>query len=63
MVGLIEAADSGLIPSRVKPTTVTLVFAAFRLDARHETDRVENKLVRLLVVSLGKVYLGVVGYS
>ena len=29
------AVDAGLILSRVKPTTLKLVFTAFRLDAQH----------------------------
>ena len=37
------AADSGLIPSWIKPVTLILVFAASLLDAQHERDSVENK--------------------
>ena len=48
-----EAADSGLIPSRVKPMTLKLVFTASRLDAQHQRDSVENKPTSLLV-PLGK---------
>ena len=49
-----EAVDSGLIPSRVKPMTLKLVFTAFLLDAQRQRDSVENKLASLFVVSLGK---------
>ena len=37
------ASDSGLIPSRVKPMTLKLVFTASLLDAQHQRDSVENK--------------------
>ena len=47
------AADSGLIPSRVKPMILKLVFAASLLDAQHERDSVDNKPASLLVVPLG----------
>ena len=50
---------SGLIPSRVKPMTLKLVFTASLLDAQHLTDGVENKPVSLLVVPLGKALSGV----
>ena len=49
-----EALDSGLIPSRVKPMTLKLVFTASLLDAQHQRDTGENKLASLFVVSLGK---------
>ena len=44
------AIDSGLIPSRVKPLTLKLVFIAFLLDAQHKRDSVENKPASLLVL-------------
>ena len=46
--------DLGLIPGRVKPMAIKLVFTAFLLDAQHYTDSVENKPASLLVVPLGK---------
>ena len=49
------AVDLGLIPSRVKPMTIKLVFTASLLDVRHCRDSVENKPASLLVVPLGKV--------
>ena len=38
-----EAVDSDLIPSRVKPMTLKLVFTASMLDDQYETDSVKNK--------------------
>ena len=35
--------DSSLIPSRVKPMILKLVFTASLLDAQHYKDSVENK--------------------
>ena len=49
----VRAVDSGLIPSRVKPMTLKLVFTASLLDAPYEKDSVENKPASLLV-PLGK---------
>ena len=49
-----EALDSGLIPSRVKPMTLKLVFTASLLGVQHQRDSGENKLASLFVVSLGK---------
>ena len=48
------AVDSGLIPSRVKPMTLRLVFTASLLDNQHKRDSVKNKPASLLVVSLVK---------
>ena len=48
------AVESGLIPSRVKPMTLKLVFTASLLDAQHQRDSVENKLASRLVAPLGK---------
>ena len=48
------AVDLSLIPSRVKPVTLNLVFTAFLLDAQHQRDNVENKPASLRVVPLGK---------
>ena len=53
------AVNSGLIPSRVNPMTLKLVFTAFLLDAKHEGDSVENKPASSLVVLLGKVLNGI----
>ena len=46
--------DLGVIPSRVKPKTLELVFAASLLHVQHNGDSVENKPASLLVVPLGK---------
>ena len=55
-----EAVDSGLIPSRVKPMTLKLVFAAASLlDAQHYRDSVENKQASLFVVRLEKTLSGI----
>ena len=54
-----RAVDSGLIPSRVKPMTLKLVFTATLLDGQHLRDSVENKPASLLVVSLGKAHSGI----
>ena len=51
--------DSDLIPSRVKPMTLNLVFTASLLDAQHYRDSVENKPASLLVVPLGKALSGI----
>ena len=48
------AVDSGLIPSRVKPMTLKLVFTASLLDVQYSKDSLENKPASLLVVPLGK---------
>ena len=47
-----RAIDSGLIPSRVKPMTLKLVFIASLLDAQHKRDSVKNKPASLLVSNL-----------
>ena len=52
------AVDSGLIPSRVKPTTLKLVFTASLLDAQHYRESVENKSASL-PVPLGKALTGI----
>ena len=49
-----SAVHSGLIPSRVKPMTLKLVFTASLLDAQHYRDSVENKPASILVVPLEK---------
>ena len=59
------AVDLGLIPGRVKPMTIKMVFTTSLLDAQHYTDSVENKPASLLVVPLGNAlaafpHLGVV---
>ena len=53
------AVDSGLILSRVKPITLKLKFTTSLLDARHETDSMDNKPASLLVVPLGKALGGI----
>ena len=53
------AIDLGLIPTRVKPMTLKLVFTASLLDAHHQRDSVENKLASLLVVPLEKTFSGI----
>ena len=53
------AVDSGLIPSRVKPVTLKLVFTASLLDAQHYTNSMKNKPASLLVVALGKALSGI----
>ena len=54
-----EAVDLGLIPSRVKPITLKLVFTASLLDPQHLRDTVENKLASSPVVPLGKALSGI----
>ena len=56
---VVRASDSGavnlgLIPSRVKPMTLKLLFTASLLDAQHLRDSVKNKPASFLVVPLGK---------
>ena len=53
------AVDLGLIPSRVKPMTLKLVFTASLLDAQHLRNIVKNKPASLLVVPLGKALSGI----
>ena len=53
------AVDSGLIPIRVKPITLKLLFTVSVLDAQHCRDSVENKPASLLVVPLGKALSGI----
>ena len=48
------AVDSGVIPSRVKPMTLKLLFAASLLDVQHYRDSVKNKPASLLVLPLGR---------
>ena len=54
-----RAVESGLVPSRVKPMTLKVLFTASLLDALHQRDSVENKPASLLVVPLGKVLSGI----
>ena len=54
-----EAVDLGLIPSRVKPMTLKLVFTASLLDTQHERHSKESKPASLLVVPLGKAISGI----
>ena len=54
-----EAVDLGLIPSRIKPMTLKLLFTAFLLDAKHSRDSVKNKPASLLVMPLGKTLNGI----
>ena len=54
------AVDFGLIPSRVKPMTLKLVFAASLLDVQHQIrDSVKNKPASSLVAQLGKALSGI----
>ena len=55
----LEAVDMGLIPSRVKPMTLKLIFTASPLDTQYKRDSVENKSASLLVVPLGKALSGI----
>ena len=48
-----ETVDSGSIPSRVKPITLKLVFAASLLDNQHKMDSVENGKFTCCVVGEG----------
>ena len=52
------AVDLGLIPSRVKPMTLKLVFTTSVLVAQRYRDSV-NKPASLLVVPLGKALSGI----
>ena len=52
------AVDLGLIPNRVKPMTLKLLYTASLLDAQHYRDSVE-KPASLLVVPLGKALHGI----
>ena len=49
----------GLIPNRVKPITLKLVFTASLLDAHQQGDSEEKKSASLLVVPLGKAHDGI----
>ena len=53
-VSVSGAVDSDLIPCRVKPMALKLVFTASLLDTQHYRDNEENKRASLLVVPLGK---------
>ena len=53
------AVDLDLIPNRVKPMTVKLIFTASLLNAQHERNSVESKPASLLVVPLGKTPIGI----
>ena len=53
------AVHSGLIPSRIKPMTLKLVFTASLLDDQHQTDSVENKPASLLAVPLERALNGI----
>ena len=53
------AVDTGLIPCRVKPMAVKLVFTASLLDAQQQRDSGENKPASSLVVPLGKALSGI----
>ena len=52
------AVKLGLIPNRVKPIALKLLFTAFLLEAQHQRDNVGNKPASLLVVPLGKTRKG-----
>ena len=51
--------DLGSIPSRVKPTTLKLVFTASLLDVQHYRHLAEYKPASLLVVPLVKALSGI----
>ena len=53
------SVDLDLIPSRVKPMTLKLVFTSSLLDVQHLRDSVNNKPASLLVVPLGKTLNGI----
>ena len=53
------AVDLGLIPGRVKPMIIKMVFTASLLDVQHYTDSVENKPASLLVVPFGNALSGI----
>ena len=53
------AVDSGLIPNRVKPMILKLVFTPSLLDAQHFRDSVKSKPASLLVVPLEKALSGI----
>ena len=53
------AIDSGLIPSRVKPMALTLVFTASPLDVQHKKDSVKNKPGKFIVVPSGNSLSGI----
>ena len=54
-----EAVSLDLIPSRVQPMALKMVFTAFLFDAQHKRYNVENKQASLLVVPLGKALSGI----
>ena len=56
------AVDLGLIPSRVKPTTLNWIVTSSLLDVQHLRDSVENKPASLLVVALGTALAGLSPY-
>ena len=56
------AVDLGLIPIRVKPSTLNWIFTASLLDAQHSRDSVENKPTSLLAVALGTAPAGIPPY-
>ena len=51
--------DSSLIPSRVKPMALKLIFTASLLDTHRERDSVKNKPASSLAVPLGKALSGI----
>ena len=53
------AVDLGLIPSRVKPMTLKLVYTASLFDAQQYRDSVENKPAGILAVPLEKALSGI----
>ena len=59
MVSASGAVGSGLIPSRVKPITLKLLFTAYLLDAQHLGDCVKNNPASLIFVPLGNVFSGI----
>ena len=53
------AVDLGLIPSRVKPMALKLVFTASLRGVQHLRDSVKNKPASSLVVPLGRALSGI----
>ena len=50
------AVDPSLIPRRIKPMILKLVFTAFLLNAQHYRDSEANKPASLYVAPFGKAF-------
>ena len=55
----LRAVDMGLIPSRVKPMALKLLFTAYLRDAQHLRRSVKSKPASLLFVPLRKAFSGI----